>query len=256
MLIQGNGIQNITFQTDREIDYKPNLGLEWFKLSDGNYTATDWGELSDVYETKIFTFGKEDYINNIISSVNDLRTSGVYTLYLSEFADDEFIFGENFDYSNVVSATPIAYELKESTSWKGYQFGMTLRCQQPSFRNDITEFEWSNVCINHKWVGDRTWDMNVYDSYNSVLSVYDHIADEGMCEVTFNFDNNQVASLLEFQRVNRAETFVLPLGAFGVEYPFGVKSSKGPHNVKLYEIEVKRFSPIRSLVDCKLVEIR
>lgn len=252
MVIQGVGMSDLTIKIKEGYSIDTKIALEWFKASDNNDYATDWTSASDYYESSIKTYGNETYINNIAEQFNSFRVAGNYNLILSQFAEDEYIFGQDLDYTSV-SAYLMEYFTKESTSWKGYTCSLKLRAVNPQFTT-YPEWSWNSNCIDHKWKGDRNFDIKNYDTYDSNVYFYDHYADEGNCEFTISINNNDLASLRQFRRTQRGNYFTLPAMGLGVVYPFGINSGSGNHYVKLMDMKEKRISPMRSLVEIKLSE--
>ena len=249
--------KNITSFDIKVADYTPNthLALEWFQTADNNWHATDWDSNSDYYECDITTYGTEAYINNIINqlSVNRAATD---TIFLTSFATDEKIFGEDLDY-NQIDATVSKMDPRASKSLNGWRLNMSLRAVSPS-PTAVSTFDWSDVkCIQYNYDADRTWDINLYDSYDSLIYTYDHQSDAGICSFKLDISNDTLASLRQYQRIARGSSFILPnSGLFGVALPFGPRSGAGPHTIKLLDVkEDRRKSPFRWFVDVVISEV-
>jgi hypothetical protein len=239
-------------------DYQPitKLAVDWFELSNGDWETVDWGTSADTYETIINTFGTETYINNIISALNDNRNESYCVL--SGFASNEKIFGDNINYTNPLSALFTGYmETRQSVSLNGFGVKLSFKLVNPSFvgSNPLTSDDFKNIAWSYE--ADREVSMDLLTTIGGQDYTYDNTSETGTCKINVNMSSEQLIRLRNFYRIYRGYTWELGVGDLpGIEYPFGPKSSTGPHNVKIKSIQENRFGLNRWLVEIVLVEVK
>lgn len=236
-------------------NYKTSIyvALEWFKTADGNMVATDYTSAADKYQAVITTYGTESYINGVINKLNIITKAGKY-LYLYDFATDEKIFGEHVNYDGIfISALYIGYNRRTKTSFNGYGLDIGLKLSKPTFI-DYGTFSFSgSAAVKYDYDADRDINVNNFDTYTGEDFTYNKIADSGSITYTMNLNSTQMIQLRNYQRTNRASTFTLT-SIPGITYPFGPRST-GPWNVKLIDIEEKRFGLNRFEATVTLQEV-
>lgn len=244
-------INGLEFKTETNYKIKTELGLEWFQTSDGNFYSTDWSSKGDIYRADISTFGREDYVNSVITQFESIKNNG-NLLLMSGFYEDEKIFGEDIDYT-LVSGVIVNMDVREAVSWKMYTVSLEVQAIKPSF-GTFPAFTWTNLNVGHQHKSGRNYKPVLVSSYSSNMNVYDHKNEDGITEFELNLTNQELASLRQFQRTTRGNSFTLPANSI-VEYPFGPVSGNGPHTVKLIGIkEDRRISPFRWSVKVTLSE--
>lgn len=251
MYIYGSGIAEFEFRTDARFDVNTIWDLEWFDVSNGNYHAVDRGASGDYYAASLVTYGTESYVNNIITQLESNRQEdGI--LYMSGFADNERIFGEDVDHSIPISGYVIAYGKRNQNSFKGYSFSLELRALDPSFTGSASLPDWTNACVSHSpgIKADSSWSVNNYDTYHSDFYSYDKSTDYGLFKAVFRFSLTELRNLRRWYATNRDTSFSITSLA-GVTYMFGPREGTGPWNVKLIDIKEKEWFGL----DYKLVEL-
>jgi hypothetical protein len=246
MEISGSGITGFDFRVADNYSINTVLGMKWFQCADGNWYASDRGYRSDYYEATIKTFGYETYINNILTQVNNNRTNANFVILMSNFADDEHIFGEDIDYTGTVSGTIIDIGQRQQNSWKGFANEFSIRCLSPSFSGTPSLPTWASSCVAIGYNNQQIYTNNKYDTYYGAFSYYDHDDDSGKITFTLNLTNAELANLRTWVRTNRDSTFNLT-DLNGVDTI--IPNMTYPMTMKILEVqELNRFNINRYLV--------
>jgi hypothetical protein len=254
MLLTSDFNGGVTINVARDFKTNTKIALSWFETFDGNIRATDLTSAADKYQSIVTTYGTESYINNIITSLNDCRTKGY--MYLSSFADNEKIFGENIDYSGLfISALFVGYNKRKKTSMNGYGLDIGLKLHKPTFVNYGTFNFATASAVSFNYDADKEININNYDTNTGDDYSYDKDADIGYLKYTVNLNTTQYIQLLNYQRTIRGSTFELP-PIPGITYPFGPADATELYNVKLISVEHERFGLNRFLATIELREIR
>lgn len=250
MYIYGSGITEFEFRTDSNYNVETQWDLEWFQVSNGDYHAIDRGASGDYYGASITTFGTETYINNIITQLESNRQSdGI--LYMSGFAGNEHIFGEDVDHT-LVSGYVVGYGVRTQNSFKGYSFSLDIRALSPSFTGSASLPDWTSACVFHspKIKAYSSWSVNNYDTYYSDVQLYDKRTDTGTFKGTFRLSLTELRDLRRWYATNRDTSFSIT-SLNGVTYMFGNREGTGPWTVKLIDINEAGWFGL----DYKLVEL-
>lgn len=235
MYISGDNID--TYRVRVKPDFRPDtkLALNWFKLSDGNYTATDRGSSSDVYESKFRLYAKEDEVHDFMQEVYDNRTDDANYFQLSGFEETEHIFGEDLDYSVPVDVTVLNMSPIKQGSFKGFGMEVNARALSPTF-------SYASVLPDIKFVeiGYRENPINTiikYDSYNGSYAYLDKEYDSGEFTFICKFCGYHMGQMRRYLATQRSDNFNITQ-IDGVSYPFGpYRNHTFPMNVKVVDWE-------------------
>lgn len=224
---------------DETVKIKPDfvpetkLALKWVQLSDGNWVCTDRGSAEDTYDTEIRIYGREDAVNNIINIVENARSTYDNVLSLSGFNSQEHIFGADLNYANEIQATAFMQGRIQKT-WKGFEVALKLSCLSPSFIGG----NGSLPNLRHLEVGyeaESEYTIEKFDSYRRNFSYVDRSADAGKFTGSFYFTDQEMIQLRRYVAKQRGNTISIP-NIFGVNYPFGRRSTVYPYYAKILEI--------------------
>jgi hypothetical protein len=220
MLISGTGI-NVTLKVLP--DYKPvtKLAIKWVQAADGNWSGTDRGADSDVYEAVVNTYGSEAYIDSVLSQIEANRRAASNVVSLSNFATDETIFGDDVDYSMAISATVKKVGRKRQGSWHGWGVEITFRAISFTFTgsSSFPTLKWCDVGID----GDGDLTINKDDSFDGTMFYSDHAGDAGTFTGVFTLSRADMVSLRRYIATNRTADYTLN-DTFGISKPFGSRS--------------------------------
>jgi len=256
MYIYATGVAPTEFRTSLNYLTDTTYGLEWFKGADGNYYASDLGPEADTYIASIKTYGTESYINNLITTLDSIRTNHT-VLLMSDFASNELFFGEDVNHSGVVSGVVSDIELRKSVSLRGFELNAKIRGIDLAFNTYASGWPATIDCVQQDYEADRDYTVGIYDTYTSEPYAYDELSDEGICTFAATLTNAQLAQLRYYKRVHRGGDITLPLnGLAGISYPFGPSSGAGPHTIKFLDIKEKsRLGLTHWVVNLKLSEV-
>ena len=229
------------------------LGLKWQELESSNVYAVDYGSSGDTYYAACNTYGNQAYVDNLYYVLQSVRNSDY--VYLSNFADNEKMFGENIDYSGSLTATLLGFEANRTANFHVFNIQMAFKLYNPTFTG-TSAFDFSTIsAISYEYKGGRNLGINHYDTYNGVDYTYDKGYDKGSIKFNMNLTSDELVKLRNFQRIKRGETFSLT-NLYGITYPFGEIAGAYPYNVKLYSVKERKFGLNRFLVDIELKEIK
>jgi hypothetical protein len=248
MIINGVGMTQPTEVNIKDFNFNLEMGMNWFQLADGNWRASDRGPEYDHKTVKITTYGT---LSQLESITQELRLNQQNTASMSLFEIAEPIFGHNVDYDQPVTAVLNEIDIFNQKTLNGYSLEMTLEAVNLEYKS--LAFELPDLCaLEYSYYGGRKWSFNTNTSYQNQyiglgagnINVNRQNMETGFFQGTFKFFMDDMAKLLEFQRVNRSASFTLPT-IEGVPYPFGEDSGSGPYTARLYNIDnIKRLSPI------------
>lgn len=238
MILSGNGIssQNIKILKGFQPDTK--LALSWQQLSSGNYACTDRGTTSDLYQCDISFYGTEIFINNIINLFESNREAATLSnqITLSTFNSTEHIFGSDLDYSGNINCNVMSIQQRNQGSWRGFSLSMRLAVNTPTFLSGngyLPPLQILDIGYN----GDAEYTVDHQSAYkkNTYFNP-DHAADTGIFTGTFTFTDYEMSQIRTYIRKQRGNTISLPQ-IYGVQYPFGRKSSSYPYSVKIIDFK-------------------
>jgi len=219
-------------------DYQPEttFALNWFQLSNGDWTATDRGPDSDKYDVSIRIYGTEAIINNFINEVESNRhaLSGANVLNLYDFNSQEHIFGADIDYSGVIDVT-VFMEPRAQKTWKGFEQKLSLSIINPTFIGG-NGFLPPLRFLDTQYEADAERTINKYDSYNRSFSYEEHNADIGLFSGIFTFEDHEMIGLRRYLAKQRTNTISIP-NIIGVNNPFGRRTTSYPLSVKIIEFQ-------------------
>jgi hypothetical protein len=241
--------------------FKPitKLSIKWKQLSNGGYFPVDRGYNSDVYESDITVYGKEDVIDGLIRILEDNRYTGSEKsnkFELSGFNSAEKIFGAEINYSRGITAAIMNYGSKMQKSWKGFFLKLTLRAfhidplnpeNAPAKFPEINNFRGNpnaRASLGIGFTGDSSAGIDKTDTYTGIKSFMDNRADSGFFESVLTLKTEDMAGLRRFLiRDNRGEaisanskTGQIINNIPGVKNLFGPRrAGMGPFNIRIIE---------------------
>lgn len=257
MLISGSGITTPIELKLGDYKFDIQLSLDWFKMGNGNYKASDRGPASDHISCDISTFGKKDYIDGLIAALMaNQKIDGKLTLTEIE----EPIFGHHVDYTKTVTAVLSKIDIKNQRALNSFGLNITLKAADIEFLAPVNVLP-SLLPLMHDYEGDTEWTFETNESYYNMheliqgeININRFEADAGKFMGTFKFTPAQMKSLLDFQKGTRSGAFELPTIP-GVPKPFGDEAGAGPYNVKLYALDsITRISPLLWTVKLTFVQ--
>ena len=232
MNISGAGITLTAVKILKGFNIDTQYSLTWTKLSSGNWACTDRGPASDAYYADINFAGTEVTINNIIDLFEENRDSltGVANqVTLSNFNNDEKIFGEDLDYTGNITANVVSIQQREQGSWRGFNLSVRLVAVSPSFiagAGALPTFRFTDV----GYKADSDYTNKHFSSFGGDVSFArtwfnpDPQADSGTFTGQFIFSVSEMAQLRSYIRQLRGSQMTLT-NIHGVAYPFGPKPS-------------------------------
>jgi hypothetical protein len=234
MQVKGVGI--IPFELNILPGFKPEteLALKWIQTSNGNYYATDRGESSDIYNSSISIYGKENVINNCIEQFESNRLSDDHILLLSELNEGEKIFGADVYHSGEIQATILTISDRIQKTWKGYKLDLTLRHLSPSFVESASFPSLLHLDIGY--TGTAKVALNKFDSYAGTFTYADDQSNTGIFEGAFFFTDTEMINARSYIRTQRGGNFTIT-NISGVTYPFGPTRGTYPITAKLISWE-------------------
>lgn len=236
MLISGNGITTPFTVKIKKYSYNIDLSLNWFKMSDGSYRASDRGFENDHISSKITLHGKNDYIDNIITELkNNQESDG--KLVLTNILTP--IFGNNIDYTQSCTAVLKNITLKEQDSFNSFNLEIELETDTLVYKTYTLTLP-NLSCVKHGYTGDTELQFITNTSYQNannsgIININTFGNDNGVFKGTFTFTYDELGQLLNFQRINRSASFNLPIIS-GVNYPFGKLAGNTGLKARLYSI--------------------
>lgn len=237
-----------------EYEYQIQMSQNWLQISDGSWRASDRGEAEDTYTSTVKYYGREDYINSIITGMKADQETGEI-----EFVNlPEPIFGNHVDYTQGVKGVVLDAGFRAQGSLNAYGLEVVYEATQLSFIATPIELP-DLTCVRIGYSGDTIQKFNVnssmvngWNSGSSVISTKDN--DHGRFVGTFQLNYNEMAQLLNFWRLNRANDFDLPVFG-GIEYPFGVLAGNTGLRARMKSISnIQRVSYILWYVDIEFVQ--
>jgi hypothetical protein len=233
MLLSGAGISpaiNIYIQPD----FKPitEIALQWVKLSNGNYQATDRGSSSDVFQSEITLSGVESTIQTILAQIQLNRdyASG-HVLTLSNFNSGEKIFGADIDYSGNIDVTVLKLKRKKQRSWKGFSVTLTLQAINPIF---VGTASLPTLKPEVGYNGDAIFDVDKRDSYTGNFYYSDNDKDIGTFTAIYHLTDLDMMALRRYILTQRGSTISFPAMP-GIQYAWGRRVTTNPFNAKIIE---------------------
>ena len=238
MIISG---ANITAFELKVMEYTPKieLSINWFKMGNGSFDASDRGVNNDHITTEIDVLGVESYIDNIISNLYDNRISGDAILTLSEI--NAPIFGHHIDYTESVTVVLEAIGGKKQNSLKEFAVSLSFRAVNVSFKSFSLAFP-DLSCVMSSAVSYTAQNFKISTSYNNQFSsggvinssTFDN--DSGLFIGEYQLDYQEMGELLNYQRIQRAFPFNMP--NVGKEYPFGILGGNTNLSGRLKEVNI------------------
>jgi len=215
--------------------FKPitRLALDWVKLSNGNYSCVDRSASSDVYESDIEIYGREDVVQNFFTAIQQNRADDSHVLTLDEFNEGEKIFGADIDYSVPINATVLKLRRKQQETWKSFSLSFLLRATNLTFTGTAAMPALKPLV---GFDGDSDFQVDKRDSYFGDLFFSDMDTDAGTFTATYHFTQEDMKSLRRFLAVYRASTVTITSLA-GVVKPFGNRITSFPIAVKIISWE-------------------
>jgi len=226
MEINGKEVKINSYETD------PRLALQYFKVSGGKYKVIDRGKSQDKFFSKIKVEGDPDNIKTIVNEVNASREQSIT---LSNFYDNEKIFGTNIDYSQNIEAAFLDYNIMEQKNLETKKMNFELYAVNPSFVGGGAMPELRNLEIGYS--SGSTFSVNTQIAYNGNVYYNDMDEDEIYFEGKFSFTISEAKQLLEYIRDNnRGKDYTIDTTTIsGVPYPFGYNHTESSNTCKLTE---------------------
>jgi len=218
--------------------------MKWFPMGDGSFDASDMGFQNDHIISKVKLYGKEDYINNIISELfSNQSDDGV--LNLSSINTP--LFGNNIDYTQPITAVLSDITIKQQKSLRGFQLDIELILGEAVYKSYTLELP-PLKSLEYSFKGDTDWTFVTNRTYSNLnnggsIDINRFEVDSGVFVGTFKFNYDDLGKLLSFNRIQRSTHFALP-EISGVQYPFGVLHGATGLQAKLKSISnVSYISP-------------
>ena len=235
MHVSGKGITPFDCKIKPEYTPETTLAVNWFQLSDGNWVSTDRGAQADQYDVSIRIYSTESVIDAFINQIEANRAAnliGTNIITLSNFNDQEHIFGADLDYTGSISVTAVMESRAQST-WKGFEVSLRLSCLSPSFLGGSGSLPLLKY-LDTGYGGESEYTIKKFDSYDRIFSYQDHVSDTGTFAGTFTFNTQDMIAIRRYLATQRGNTITVP-GISGVLNPFGRRSSTYPLHVKITE---------------------
>jgi len=233
MDIDGSGITTVTFKTLPAFRSMTKLAIKWKQLASEKWYGIDRGAASDIYEASCAIYGKETTINTFLSEIEDNRRADNHIVTLSNFFDNEKIFGANIDHSGSITATITHISRRRQGTWKGWGVNVTFRATSVSFTgaSSLPTLSYCDVGVD----ADKSIKTNKIDTYDGTFIYLDH-PDPAVFTGIFTVTDADMIKLRNYIRTQRTGDFTLA-DNFGVSYPFGPEKTGYPYTCKLIDWE-------------------
>ena len=231
MYVSGDGFTTFLCHIKPEFKPKTTLALKWVQASNGVWSTVDRGVTSDIYESEIRIYSKEETINTMINAIYANRIYDTNYFTMSGFLSTEHIFGEDIDYSGNIQVTIVAIEGPVQKTWLGYEATLTVRALSPTFTYASTLPTLQYLDYGYKGtIEDLT--INKYDSYYGNFTYLDHTTDIGIWTGTLLFTSENMGKMRRYITTQRGSTVTIN-SINGVDYPFGPTRPTFPITCKI-----------------------
>lgn len=238
-------------------DYKPltKLDIDWIQTSNMNYDPIVRSSSNDTYDAIITTAGTESYINSLLSGCYNELINSLLPVNMSGFASDEKIFGEDINYTGVMSGYIYDWGEVEQTSWRGYKTTLKMRLLSPTFSSAAALPNFSSWCASPNYKGGGPPTTFIQDTFNGAYIYRYNKTYNGIIEFDVNLTNSELGGFRRYVAENRGTSINIS-GINNLVYPFGPQLSDVSYNVKVLELqEISRFNINRWIVHVKLANI-
>lgn len=245
-------------------DFTPSIdrAIRWAQASNGNWVATDRGAASDIYQSNIRIYSRENEINDILTAIYDNRVvahADASKLYLDwiDPDEDQKIFGPDIDYTNGVYVTVTDVGDRKQMSFHAWQLMLTLRIWDTSALSFIgTAGNVAFDSIDVGYVGDQVYTDKRVELFEGSPILIDKRYDSGLIEFTATLTKAQMITFrrsLSTQRVAPITTTSLS----GVNYTFGPnKVVTFPCNLRYIKVnELGMWGQHYYRVQCQCAEV-
>jgi hypothetical protein len=237
---------NIWDKTFRVYSVTPAVKLQYKLVERDNGTAItiDRGVNSDMYESTFTIIGETADVEEVQLSIN--RNTHIN---ISSINSDEAIFGDNVNYSGVISCVVIEISQLKQRLKGTSEITLTIRAE----RSNITFIGQAVLpqikCVSTGYWTKTTLGQTINDSYTGINNISDSVKDVYECELqsVLNFDDAQ--KLQEWYRLQRGREFTMLEADWGVDKPFrdinqnGTKPQVGdyPYQARMLSLSIERF---------------
>jgi len=246
---------------------KPNIdfGFNVVEMANNNYIVIDNGESTDGYSSTVNVKGHRSDISNLISFIGRVRENG-FSATLSDFNENEHIFGENIDYSSPINVAITKIKEVSFTYQQSAKLSITFEVDDTStivFKGagSFPKLE----LLQPDFIADTTWNFNVNKTYTKKHYVSDGVYDTGYFEGNFLLNHSELRELREFHRQTRGGVFQLNNSNFSyfsvlgkvtipVTSPFGIRNITLPANVRIVKIKEKYYDVNNYIVNIRFVQ--
>jgi hypothetical protein len=246
-------INNTIIRVSNDYKIDTTLDVQYYQLSNGNYTAITRGSDADIYNTSIKTYGTEAYISGVITMLDTaFNTSGLLTM--SGFSSDETLWGDNIDYTAPLSGIVTEYGMLEQNSLNVYSLSLNIRLLDPVFTGSASLPDFTTSCVSIGYKADIIRSFSISDTYYGSVTLNNMLRDAGMFTGLFNLTRDEVKGLRQWLRLNRTDTTTI-IGLNGVSGLFGPVGGSYHHTVRILDFkEEETFGIDRWL--CKITLVK
>ncbi len=253
MQISGSNINTFTLLRFQFIpDTQPSY--RFVKVSNGNWVSIDRGASEDIYLSKIYTYGTESEVNNIIQEIETNRSfeSNYFTISNFNTIDDQ-IFGADIDYSGSINVTVLNFSKRKQKNFKVFTIELTLQMiTKPYVYSGSPSLPTLKPEIGY--TGTSLYTIKKSFSYDNSVTYLDQDNDTGILDI--NVKLNQV-DMRAFRRyllstIRGGEMTISNLS--GVSFPFGINRGGLPIKVKVLKFKDTLYNVNFWNVRLKMVE--
>jgi hypothetical protein len=219
------------------------LALRWTQLSNGNWYPTDRGAENDYYESTVVMSGRYSVLENLVDQIERNRTNGSNVLTLTDFYDNERIFGADVSHSSI-SATVLTYPEMIQRSLHMWQIKIKLRALKPlTFQGTAAMPTLTFLKTGYEGNVDKTT-INKYDTYKGGYTYLEQASDVGKFKGTFVLTQSDMANLRRYHAESRGAALTIT-DIPGVYKPFGKTRGTFPITCKIKEISDEQMRDLR-----------
>ena len=216
-------------------DWKPEtrLAIRWVKDAAGNHRGIDRGVNADTYESNITVYGKYTEVETFIDFVQYNRVNGTNEIEISNFNENEKIFGGDVDYSGTINSTVLSVGRIQQKTISTFSVSCSIRAIDVAFSSTAAMPEIKHLSIGYD--GDSDISTLKVDTQHGKFYYIDDRADAGIFEGELSLKNADAAALRRYIATQRANTVSIS-SISGVQYPFGARRSVTfPINCKIID---------------------
>jgi len=202
--------------------------IQWHRIADGNWTASDRGTAFDTFEAVVTFRGAAAELDDFEHVLRQNRGTISAT-----FTTGEEIFGADVSIAGALSVSVVDYGREEQVGYDIFSRQIRLRLLgSPSFLGSASLATIRAASLSS--AQDSQFDISKHFFLDRTGGTHDRATDPGLFEVDISQTLDEMQAIRRYF-LTTGRTAAVSMPSFGITYPFGRAAGTGPFTAKITE---------------------